>query len=255
MRRLDLGSELCRSRRMRASVLVIACCLLTAPLTFACGSSGEEIDLLDPAQPQYGKTYAEWVADWIAYIYRMSPPECFNAIVDDTGAKCALYQDPGSPVFFLTGNYGGVTRRNDCRVPRGKALLLPIMNVWGDNAGVPMEMWHSDAEVRSYVEESFKTFDVSSLHLSVDGRNISHLDRGALESVPYVITLPAGKTPYDCMGITGVEGEFPGYAAGYWALLAPFSSGRHTLLFGARVTSATPANDITIDAGYELTVE
>ena len=233
-------------------------CFVAAGLSLGCGSSesgSAKIDILDPAEPHYGKTYAEWIQEWMAYVYRMSPPECFNAILDDGGAQCALYQDPESPVFFLVGNYGGVTRRTDCPVPKDKALFFPIMNVWGDNAGVPEDMVLSDAELKSYAEETFKTYEVGSLQLLVDGQPVPHLERTAIPSLRYVVTLEAGKGPYDCMGISGVEGDFPGYSGGYWALLPPPAPGKHELSFGGHVASPTPSNDITVDAGYSFTID
>ena len=243
---------------MRALVHATPVCLLALALTVGCSSdspSNEGVDILDPGQAHYGKTYAEWATDWLTYIYKMSPPECFNAIVDDSGEKCGLYQDPESPVFFLVGNYGGVTRRTGCRVPKDKALFFPIINAWGDNAGVPPEMQLSETELQNYADQTFVTYDTASLQLVVDGKKVTHLERGEVRNLHYVVTLKAGETPYDCMGISGVEGDFPGYAAGYWALLSPLSSGEHTVVFGAHSASKTPANDVTIDAGYTLTVE
>jgi hypothetical protein len=233
-------------------------CFAALALSLGCSSRADEsanIDILDPSEPHYGKTYSEWADEWMAYVYRMSPPTCFNAVLDDSGANCALYQDAESPVFFLVGNYGGVTRRSECPVPRDKALFFPIVNVWGDNAGVPEDMVLSDADLESYAEETFKTYEVSSLKLVVDGQAVGDLERAGIPSLRYVITLEAGNSPYDCMGISGVEGEFPGYSGGYWALLPPLGSGKHDVMFGAHVASPTPSNDITVDASYSFTID
>src|SRR5689334_20097251 len=109
----------------------------------ACGSDDKEtssLDLLDPSAVHYGKTYAEWSASWVSYANSVAPPDCVSPMLDATGASCTLYQDPQSPVFFLVGNWGGVSRRTECVVPSGKALFFPLVNVWADNAGVPDEM-------------------------------------------------------------------------------------------------------------------
>jgi hypothetical protein len=225
--------------------------------TSACGSdkdSAPSLSILDPDVEHYGKSYAEWAASWVQYVNRVSPPDCINPLMDASGASCALYQDPESPVFFLVGNFGGISKRTECVVPSGKALFFPLANAWGDNVGVPADMLLSDADLKSFAEMTFASLSPSLLHLTVDGSAVSNLERGGLPSAPYVLNLPAGKNLYDCMGLDGVEGEFAGYMGGYFALLAPLSDGPHKIRFGASQVSASPSNDISIDVSYDLTV-
>src|SRR4051812_48129362 len=89
-------------------------CLLTG-----CGEGDDppvpakaKLDILDPSASHDGKTYAEWAEAWVQYWTSTAPPECVNPITDDTGESCALYQAAESPVFFLAGNFGGVTLRD-----------------------------------------------------------------------------------------------------------------------------------------------
>src|SRR5687767_14353396 len=89
--------------------------VVLAGLVSACGGDDEKpnaeptLDILDPTEVHYGKTYEEWAAAWVQYVNDVAPPECINPILDTTGETCALYQDPESPVFLLVGNFGGIS--------------------------------------------------------------------------------------------------------------------------------------------------
>jgi len=240
----------------RSAVLIaVAGCL------GACGSNDGDaqpaasIDLLDPTVPHYGKTYAEWAAGWVQYVNNVAPPDCINPITDTTGAACALYQDPDSPVFNLTGNFGGVSIRDECVAPAGKALFLPLLAVWGDNAGVPSDMTLSEADLESFVEQTYDVLLPGSLKLVVDGHPIEHLERGGIRGAPYTIHLEPDANSYSCAMVDGVEGDFPGYLSGYWALLAPLATGQHTLAFGGESTGSPQGQPSTLDIRYTLTVE
>jgi hypothetical protein len=238
--------QVCFMRRSRIPLLCLS--LLLA----ACGSDGNDngVDILDPATFHYGKTYGEWAAEWVHYVYSDSPPECENPITDPTGAHCRTYQDLTSPVFFLAGNFGGVSHRSECPVPEGKALFFPLLMVWGDNAGTTADRILSDDGLKRYAQSNFDTFERSSLRLLVDGHSIPALERGAIPRAPYVAHMEAGKNPYACMGIEDVEGDFPGYVTGYWAMLAPLPPGPHSIAFRGHVTSTMPNNDVRLDVTY-----
>jgi hypothetical protein len=231
-----------------------------AMLLSACGGDDAAprpeptVEILDPSQEHYGKSYGEWAGEWVKYLNRVSPPECVNPAQDATGEHCGLYQDPASDVFLLSGNYGGVSHRDACVVPAGKAIFLPLVNVYGDNAGVPEDMLFPDDVIKEYVESNFDLVAVDSLHLSVDGQVVKGLERGAVRSARYTLDLVAGENIYACQ-MLDVEGQFDGYVSGYWALLAPLRKGRHTLAFGGFQDAGPQGQDIEIDVTYELTVE
>ena len=232
---------------------IIACVGLNA-----CGDDdpkqdSAELSIVDPSNA-YGKTYAEWSAEWIEYVNSVSPPECANPLMDASGASCALYQDEDSPVFFLTGNYGGVSIRDECVAPAGKALFFPLLNIWGDNAGVPADMLLSDADIRAYVESSYENVIADSLHVSLDGVAIEGLDAGGVPSAPYQLELAPEANTYYCAGVEDVAGEFPGHVSGYWAMLPPLAAGAHTLEFGASSQGTATTEGTTIDMRYELLV-
>jgi hypothetical protein len=243
---------------MSARVVSLLVGVFLSPSLIACGNedSGKEkaaIDLVNPADA-YGKSYAEWSLDWISYVNAVSPPECSNPLMSDTGADCALYQDEASEAFFLVGNFGGLSIRKQCVAPAGKALFFPVINIWGDNAGVPADMLLSDGDLKAYVESKFDDVPVDSLHLSVDGKSITDLTRGSVRSTPYVIDLAPGANTYFCAGTEDVEGEFSGYIGGYWAMLPPLAAGSHTLDFGGMATSTSTSEADLVQQTYNLTV-
>jgi hypothetical protein len=244
---------------MKATSKYVAVVALAA-FSSACGGDDEPkgestVDILDPTEAHYGRTYEQSAGDWVQYVNDTAPPECIHPVMDATGATCALYQDPDSPIFQLVGNYGGVSIREECVVPAGKAIFLPIINSAADNAGVPEAMTLPEAELQAFVEDGFDLVDIDSLRLVVDGHSIDNLERGAIRSARYVVDLAPGANVYACNDIDGVEGEFPGYVSGYWAMLAPLDEGAHTIEFGGRVEAAPQGQEVTIDVRYELTVE
>lgn len=232
-------------------------CALTA-----CGDGDEEpaptqtkLDILDPAAAHEGKTYAEWAEAWVQYWTSTAPPECVNPVTDATGESCTLYQDADSPVFFLVGNFGGVTLRDACVVPAGKTLFFPVVNTTGDNAGVPEDMLLSDADLQNFVEASYDAMEPESLYLKVDGQGIDGLERGGIRSAPYTVDLEPDANLYSCSGVDGVEGEFGGYLSGYWAMLAPLAAGAHSITFGGKTAASPVGQALTIDVRYDLNVE
>jgi hypothetical protein len=243
----------------------LAAFFLVSALSFTasgCGSDDDEpapakakLDILDPAASHEGKIYAEWAVSWVQYWTGTAPPECVNPITDSTGESCALYQDADSPVFFLVGNFGGVSLRDACVVPAGKSLFFPLLDTTGDNAGVPEDMTLPDADLQNFVEESYQVMVPESLYLTVDGQSIERLERGGIPSAPYTIDLEPDANLYSCSGVDGVEGEFDGYVSGYFAMLAPLAPGAHTITFGGKTSASPQGQALTIDVRYELTVE
>jgi hypothetical protein len=97
--------------------------------------------------------------------------------------------------------------------------------------------------------------DTSSLKVSVDGTMVPHPASGAVPVAPYTLELPPMANVYVCSGSPDVQGEFPGYLSGYWAMLPPLSPGQHHLEFGGTQNGSTSMDTQTIAQTYELTVE
>src|ERR1035437_707773 len=91
----------------------VACLALTSLFTAACSTATNATPdpTLDPSQPHYGKTDDDWATAWNQWLFKVT--DCSKEpIKDTTGQSCAINQDPVSPVFFLTGTYGGTVVRD-----------------------------------------------------------------------------------------------------------------------------------------------
>lgn len=212
--------------------------------------------VLDPAQPHYGKTYAEWATEFWKWIYGYpagSDKDCRNPLLDTTGDGCAVGQDPNSPVFFLAGNGGATVVRSRCVVPVGKALFFPIVNTEADNAGVPPEKSLKVDEMKAQLASFFDAVVVPDLKVFVDGRAIPNLAAYKTGPTQFTYAVPPEPNAYTCFGATGISGTIdPAVDAGYYMMLDPLCPGEHTVQFVGHVR-ASP-DDFHLDVTYKLTV-
>lgn len=86
------------------SGLMCACVLVFVTSISPVLAASDNIVLPVDSQAMTGKTYGEWSANWWQTV--LSLPADENPLLDDTGATCALGQDPDSPVFFLVDSVG-----------------------------------------------------------------------------------------------------------------------------------------------------
>jgi hypothetical protein len=142
---------------------------LTASVAVAAGCGGSNsspagcAQVLDPTQPHDGQTDAEWGALWWKWFFEL--PETANTCVlpfqDPTGANCGY--DQTADVFFLAGTTAGTVVRDQCVVPSGKAILVPILSFSEDNAGVPAAMQVTPSVLVDIVQEELDSVPVSAL--------------------------------------------------------------------------------------------
>lgn len=238
--------------------LTATLCVLSAMLA-GCGGDDDketvtEAEVLDPAEPHYGKTYAEWNTEWYKWIYGYQYDEdCHLPVDDSTGAYCA--QGQSGDVFFLVGSLESAVKtvvRNKCVVPADAALFFPLTNIVGDNGGVPIDQQPSDEENEAAIQEFVDAVDVENLSASVDRVKIPDLERFKVDATEFSYTLPEEPNFYTCAGASGVTGLIePSYAAGYYVMLPPLSKGHHQIRFGLD----QPDDLYTLDVTYELTVQ
>jgi hypothetical protein len=173
----------------------------------------------------------EWAVEWSRWVY--SQTTCESPVDDDDGSLCGLYQDAESPVFFLgTGPVG--TKWERCRIPYGKAIVVPIAAFSNDNAGVDPPQ--SEAEIQQLVVDVKAS--MRDLALSADGSDMPALDQQSVGPVEFDYTLPAAPNWYSCRAMPDVGAMVvePSYLAGYFALFPPPPPGPHTLAFGGVMT-------------------
>ena len=87
-------------------------------------ATNKKAPVFPPGAHPYGQSYSQWAADWWTWV--LTQPAAVNPLLDPTGANCA--QGQRGRVWFLVGTIGGGTATRTCTVPKGTALLFPVLN-------------------------------------------------------------------------------------------------------------------------------
>jgi hypothetical protein len=174
-----------------------------------------------PNSKPYGKTFAEWSAEWIKWALTI-PIRC-NPAADTTGKNCAINQS--GPVWFLAGTFGGSVKRK-CSLPAGKAILFPV--VLKECSFTEDLDLATESELRARTKEAID--NVSIMEVSVDGLNIPNLKQYRAQSPLFSFTFPSNN-------VYGVKaGPTQAVSDGFWILLKPLPAGHHEIHFAAEVS-------------------
>lgn len=197
---------------------------LILPTSTPQAQSGNTPGVLPPIARPYGLTYGQWSAKW--WQWAISIPASTNPLLDSTGANCG--ENQSGPVWFLAGTTGGPATRN-CAIPSGKAIFFPIGNIiFGSgvydcdptNPGVPCDVEALRASAATVMNTPIL------LEAEIDGRPIQNLNSYRAFSPVFSITCPDDS-------LFGVPAGMytPQISDGYWIMLAPLSTGAHTIHF------------------------
>lgn len=197
-----------------------------------------------PRSRPYGHSYGEWEARWWQWAMRI--PNDRNPILDATGAHCAEGQS--GPVWFLAGNYGGVTRR-ECTVPRGRALFVPLLNqVWWQT--LQDDPANTIPWMYGWVRDAVRGAQITA---SLDGRPVVEPTRYYEETPVFTTRFPT-ENPwgFDATWLPVVRGLLTcdtSVDAGYALMIHPLPPGDHTLHF-----EGANAGGFSLDVTYTLHV-
>jgi uncharacterized protein YecT (DUF1311 family) len=160
------------------------------------------------------------------WAWARSFPSHRNPSGDSDGSLCAVRQN--ETMFFLTGSNKAAAVHRVCHVPRGKAVLIPLINVMAEVQERPLPC----AAYVSAVNAANRT--ATDLQLSLDGRRVDEqaflLDTGCFE------LSDAG---------LGLKGSTAG--AGAWAVMKPLQPGSYRIRFAGRYGSDGFSQDVTYD--------
>jgi hypothetical protein len=220
----------------RLALTLVAAGLLLGLVAPAVAAS-DDFTVVRPDQKYAGKTYGQWSAAWWQWAANISEP---NSPVDDpTGKNCAVHQK--GPVWFLAGT-GQQTTSPHCTIPEGKAILFPVIN--GECSQVERN-GTTDAELRACADGQMDA--VTETSASVDGTAIplgSPADgRFRFASPLFQITFAPNNGFYPDGSVAGTG---PSVADGFWVLLRPLGSGRHTIDFHGKAVFGTFVFEITV---------
>lgn len=163
----------------------------------------------------FGITWEEWTTKWWKWF--LSFPKANNPAFDDTGEKIGRHQ-PDPNVWFLAGNIGGTTERI-IKIPSGKAILFPIINVtisFSENPALK-----TDSDIISFVKSQID--DIGEKQANIDGEELNISQDFRVKSPPFDFSYPSDNI-FDAR-----DGPTRGAGDGYWIFLKPLPPGEHTI--------------------------
>lgn len=203
--------------------------------------------VLPPQSNPHGQSYGNWGGAWWTWVLNI--PVESNPAFDVTGEFCG--EDQSGSVFFLSGTFVGDAVR-DCTVPTGKALFFPIVNIamWSPediiaNGGNPDDLTQDEQAALVHDYATFWGDQMDILEVSVDGVALANLQDYRGTSDPYFFEMEEGNVFGYAPGTKG-----PAVSDGFWIMLAPLSSGEHTIEFTGGISSYPFQTTVT----YNLTI-
>jgi len=206
---------------LAAAALLAAQCATAAPAPRAPAMPAPHASASAAAPAAVGGvSAAEWTIRWWRWAH--SFPAGRQPYLDRDGRRCAMHQDEDGPVWFLAGTDGSFDAERGCRVPAGKHLLVPVINMYfhGPRLG---EDAMSCAEVKQRAAVN-NDYLVSAVVL-LDGKPLARPLRLASRCFD----------PQAARADLGPDrgGRYRAAADGYWLLLPPLAPGPHRLSIGA----------------------
>ena len=202
--------------------------LFSATLSPVLGSNS--VNIFPPGSKPYGLTFAEHQKNFWKWILEIPANE--SPLNDRTGEKCANGQsNTNSSVFYLSFNNGGISERT-CKVPVGKGLLIPVMQVeWSDKEapGASVEELHKSAK---------KDQDsVNSLYLKIGDKEYKYKDL-----IKYRTQTDVFEVVFPDNGIFGViEGGVSKVVAdGFYIITEPLTKGNYSVHFKSSLICPDP---------------
>lgn len=182
----------------------------------------------------YGVTYSEWVTRWWHWL--LSFPKESNPALDYSG-KYSSHKQQDPHVWFLAGNFGGHVKR-ECRIPVGKAILLPIINYECSFADEPKITTDAGLEEKCKSEID----DIKNLTVIVDNYSLRDISKYRVHSPFFTIDLQENNV----LGLRPMRTKM--ISDGYWIFLKPLGLGGHRIITSGSCQSGT----INIVNTYDL---
>ena len=239
---------------------------------FACGpDDGETSDAPEenilhsalrvmPAHEDFrGKDLQQWAIEYMRWHYSWTSPQCFNAVDDRDGSRCGFNQPEDSPVFFFAScDYSRspetVVSRTLCTVPEGKAIMVPIGFIGDDNAGLREDEQRSPDELEENVDELHET--MRNLALIADQNEVEDLSQYSVGPTAFAYNVGATPNWHSCNGFRIANTTIdPSYFAGYFALIAPPTLGKHRLQYSSVYTYFERDYHRRVDTLFEVVSE
>jgi hypothetical protein len=193
-------------------------------------AASTSINIFPPGSSPYGLAYPKHIENF--WKWALGIPAKENPISDPTGERCAVGQsNTNSSVFFLTFNNGGVSDRV-CKVPAGKALFIPVMQVEISDKDIPgAKPDELKAETKSDQDS------VNSLYLQIGNKTYNYQ-----ELLKYRKATDIFDVNYADNGIFGIVkgGPTKAHADGFYIITEPLQRGNYTVHFKSSLSCLDP---------------
>jgi hypothetical protein len=188
------------------------------------------VNIFPPGGKPYGLSYSDHIENF--WKWSLAIPAKENPINDPTGDKCANGQsNTNLSVFYLGFNNGGISERT-CRVPAGKGLLIPVMQVEKSDKEAP------NLSIEGLDKSAKKDQDsVNSLYLKIDDKEYKYENL-----TKYRTRTDAFEVVFPDNGIFGVleGGVSKAVADGFYIITQPVTKGTHTIHFKSSLICPDP---------------
>jgi hypothetical protein len=189
-----------------------------------------------PDSKPYGYTFAQWSEKWWQWYLSIPAPE--NPGGDTSGRYCAVGQTNPN-VWFLTGAGSGTYVRT-CNIPASRAILFqPAGNECSFSENPSLK---AESELRTC---AISGDQVSSIHVTLDGRNIQNLQNYIVQTPLFDFRWPENNISSQPAGPTKAVSH------AYVIMLKPLAPGKHELHFD-QVTLGSPETG-TGNFAYDIT--
>jgi len=225
-------------KKLFAAALVAAAFVVPSQV----GAANAATSPIFPASSSpYGQSYGKWNANWWQQVAAI--PADLTPLLESGPVDCNLGK---GKVVFLVGTFNGTDTRS-CTVPKGTALLLPLVNTVCTQVAGDGDTVQKLTNCAASLAES-----VGIVNVTVDGKSITGLKpQFRFPSGAFTLNLPAGSIILD--DVTGQPvpaGPTLAAADGYYVMLTPLTPGVHTLTFGGDVPGV-----FSTEVTYQITVK
>jgi hypothetical protein len=184
----------------------------------------------------YGISYPQWTVRWWRWL--LSLPKGSNPALDMSGGYSEQRQDDPN-VWFLAGTFGGLVERK-CKIPSGKAILLPVINYECSFEEEPLITTKIGLESKCKSEID----DIKDVSFLIDETPLTDLSLYRIHSPLFSIHLQDNNV----LGLQPCSTKM--ISDGFWVFLRPLTIGRHQI----RSFGSCRSGKIRIGVTYNLYV-
>lgn len=188
------------------------------------------INIFPPGGKPYGLAYPKHIENF--WKWALGIPAKENPINDPTGERCATGQsNTNSSVFYLTFNNGGISERT-CKVPAGKGLFIPVMQVEISDKDIPGAK-PEDLKLATKTDQD----SVNSLYLKLGNKEYNFEDLRKYRTDTDIFDVD-----YADNGIFGIVegGPTKASADGYYIITEPLQKGNYTVHYKSSLICLDP---------------